>query len=109
MGYLAPEQLHGKPIGGDADVYALGMIARELGADAHSELPPMFIALVDRMLATDPGQRPTSAEVREATAWLCSQHGAQPYTFTPPVTRSRVPRTSELADAVSGEIVSARE
>ncbi len=79
VGYLAPEQLQGLPIDGRADVYALGMVARELGADSESELPPLFIALVDRMTAPEIEQRPSAAEVRDATAWLCGQRDqAQP-------------------------------
>ena len=73
VGYLAPEQLKGEHIDGRADVYALGMIARELGADAQGELPPLFVALVDRMVATEIDQRPSAAEVRDAAAWLCGQ------------------------------------
>jgi eukaryotic-like serine/threonine-protein kinase len=73
LGYLAPEQLHGKPIERSADVFALGMIARELGADAQSDLPPLFQALVDRMLALEPADRPTASDVRETITWLCAQ------------------------------------
>jgi serine/threonine-protein kinase len=73
VGYLAPEQLQGQHLDGRADVYALGMIARELGAAAQGDLPPLFVALVDRMVARDVEQRPSSAEVRDATAWLCGQ------------------------------------
>lgn len=73
LGYLAPEQLAGTAINDRADVYALGMLARELGADAHSDLPPLFVALVDRMVAKDVRDRPTAADVRDTTAWLCSQ------------------------------------
>ena len=75
IGYLAPEQLQGHAIDGRADVYALGMVARELGADAQSDLPPMFIALIDRMVAAEITDRPTSVEVRDATSWLCAPQG----------------------------------
>ncbi len=85
LGYLAPEQLHGKPIDASADVFALGMIARELGADAQSDLPPMFLALVDRMLAVEPAERPTAADVRDAVTWLCTQ--ADDSARTQPVVR----------------------
>lgn len=118
IGYLAPEQLRGQPIDASADVYALGMIARELEAQAEVDLPPMFAALVERMTDPDPNSRPSSAEVREATMYLAA---GVAYTFSgpnvapdvrdvvPDVTermRAAVPITSEAADSVAGEIVS---
>jgi serine/threonine protein kinase len=85
-GYLAPEQLNGSDIGPEADIYALGMIAREMGVDASSDLAPLFIALVDRMVAVDPAQRPTAVEVRDTTTWLCGPASGDSLLLTPTTT-----------------------
>lgn len=69
--YRAPEQLQGAAIDGKADIYALGVIAHQ----ALSRIAPTLAAhqkgvanaltaLVDCMLAEDPADRPSAAEVR---------------------------------------------
>ncbi len=85
--YMAPEQLLGQEIDGRADLYAAGvvmyecltgvppftapspivMIGRVLTAvpaspaTINTEVPPAFAALVLRLLAKEPGDRPSSA------------------------------------------------
>lgn len=81
--YRAPELSLGA---GDAaaDVYSLGMIARELiiAANESSLVPPLFHALVHNMLHEDPAARPTVATVRQSTEWILDEHvlGAGPIT-----------------------------
>lgn len=73
--YRAPEQLHGDPIEGAADIYALGVIAHQAlsrglpargkgagwsGPVAEAELT----TLIEQMLEHDPADRPTAADVR---------------------------------------------
>ncbi|MFJ6679740.1 serine/threonine-protein kinase [Microbacterium sp. NPDC091382] len=85
--YLAPEQVRGEPAGPPADVYALGLLALETitGGRAFPEasgigrvmarlvqtpeipawLGPEWSALLGQMIAREPGDRPTAAEVAE--------------------------------------------
>jgi serine/threonine protein kinase len=101
--YMAPEQLRGQPFDGRADLFCLGLTLHEAltGTSAirgdtqqvfektgrlvehppsllRPEVPPELDALVMRLLAESPEQRPaTGEEVREA---LTALHGeAAPY------------------------------
>ncbi|AHG88134.1 protein kinase [Gemmatirosa kalamazoonensis] len=87
--YMSPEQSLGERVDGRADVYALGVvlyemltgtppypgrnatevIAKHISApiprlsDREPETPAALVRLVDRMLAKDPADRPTAAEL----------------------------------------------
>jgi serine/threonine protein kinase len=56
--YLAPELIQGEPPSVRSDLYALGILIRELAGDA---LDGELRALVDRLTAPEPAQRPASA------------------------------------------------
>jgi serine/threonine protein kinase len=72
--YVAPEQASAVAVSDRSDVYSLGRIGRDLLDCADStDVPPMFAALLDSMVAEDPQTRPSSAEVRNTAVWLATQ------------------------------------
>jgi serine/threonine protein kinase len=56
--YMAPEVLAGKPATERSDLYALGVVLAECLAGS---VAPQLEALIDRLTATDPQERPASA------------------------------------------------
>jgi serine/threonine-protein kinase len=71
IGYMSPEQSEGRSVGPESDVFAWGVLAREmltgvgpLGAvpGEHPPVPAALTALVRQTLDADPAKRPRSAE-----------------------------------------------
>jgi Tol biopolymer transport system component/predicted Ser/Thr protein kinase len=77
--YMAPEQREGKECDARTDIYALGLVIREMATD----LPPHVAHVAERCLANDPGERwQAASDVRRELEWAA----------TSPATRSPVPR-----------------
>jgi serine/threonine protein kinase len=90
--YMAPEVLAGKPATERSDLYALGVVLHEALAGRES---PQIEALIDRLTADDPLERPASAS--QATT-LLDTYEDRATTATVPIgaAAGSGPRTIEL-------------
>src|SRR5262249_24199340 len=133
--YISPEQARGREVEPSADVYSLGVVGFEmltgqlpfladnaadmmvmhLGAEprcpsaVRTELPVAIDSLIVRMLAKEPAERPTLAEVRAELLAIKSDPNSVPASITREVSQVAVesvwkrPRPSRrLAVAVAG-------
>ncbi|HTL97882.1 MAG TPA: tetratricopeptide repeat protein, partial [Holophagaceae bacterium] len=99
LGYTSPEQALARPVGPPSDIFTLGILAHEMvagerpfpgeGRDSldsvvdnrriglqRRQASKAYRALVDRMLAPKPKDRPTAGETAAALADLLGPHGA---------------------------------
>lgn len=81
--YLAPEVARGRPATPQSDLYSLGVLLTEVAAGHKS---PSLARLIDRLMAADPSQRPSSA----AQALLALDPAADSTTATRPLAAAAV-------------------
>ena len=110
LAYMSPEQREGRPATIKSDVFSVGVMLgetltgekpavgttpRTIPSQAHRELDERHDALVARMTATDPSERPGALEARSmlARAPLARRRGRRRRcVFAPSASRARGPR-----------------
>jgi serine/threonine-protein kinase len=108
LAYMSPEQRAGRPASPRSDVFAVGVLLREMltgerpspgeaprvrPSDAHRELTARHDAVIERLAATEPADRP--ADAFEARAALMSL--PWPATVDATGARTRAERRSSVA------------
>jgi serine/threonine protein kinase len=73
--YMAPELLRGEASSVASELYAFGLLVHELVAGRYAGAPEALSDLIQRCIAREPGDRPSSAaEVRDALVAIVRSH-----------------------------------
>ena len=109
VGYMAPEQASGLPVTDRADVFAWGVVAREMLTGAGpmdiaiglatlpGTIPPASAGAIGRSLDADPARRPASAELLEVMDAAVGHRAGAPERDPASVIRRRLTALAAVA------------
>jgi Tol biopolymer transport system component len=101
--YMAPEQREGKECDSRTDIYALGLVLREMAAD----FPPQVAHIVERCIADDPDERwQAASDVSKELEWTAqTESGADSLAQANRAPHNRLPWAIATAAVLTAIVV----